>query len=36
MKHIFKMYHFKNSRLYDALNSGEIECIRQKLKLEIK
>lgn len=32
MKHILKMYHFKNSRLYDALNSGESDKVRTEVE----
>lgn len=32
MKHILKMYHFKNSELYDALNSGESDKVRTEVE----
>ena len=32
MKHVLKMYHFKNSRLYDALNSGESDKVRTEVE----
>ena len=30
MKHILKMYHFKNIELYDALNSKRVIKLEQK------
>lgn len=32
MKHILKMYHFKNSELYDALNSEESDKVRTEVE----
>lgn len=32
MKNILKMYHFKNSELYDALNSGESDKVRTEIE----
>lgn len=32
MKNILKMYHFKNSELYDALNSGESDKVRTEVE----